>query len=64
MGLEGFSTYKYKLYGNGHIVAEYASGLKQFKHRAIEQSRFYFSNHNAVRLANRDRITDLEVRRF
>jgi glutamate-5-semialdehyde dehydrogenase len=35
MGLEGLTTYKYKLYGNGHIVGEYASGLKKFTHRPI-----------------------------
>ena len=26
MGVEGLTTYKYKLRGNGHIVAEYSSG--------------------------------------
>ena len=36
LGLEGLTTYKYKLYGNGETVAEYASGKKQFKHRKIE----------------------------
>jgi glutamate-5-semialdehyde dehydrogenase len=35
MGLEGLTTYKYKLYGNGHTVAEYAKGLKKFTHRKI-----------------------------
>ena len=30
VGLEGLVTYKYKLYGNGHIVGEYASGAKSF----------------------------------
>jgi glutamate-5-semialdehyde dehydrogenase len=35
MGLEGLTTYKYKLFGNGHVVAEYASGLKKFKHRPL-----------------------------
>lgn len=30
VGLEGLLTYKYKLFGNGHIVADYASGKKQF----------------------------------
>ncbi len=30
VGLEGLTTYKYKLYGNGSIVGEYASGQKQF----------------------------------
>ena len=36
MGLEGLTTYKYKLYGNGHTVAEYAQGEKRFKHRPID----------------------------
>ncbi len=30
VGLEGLVTYKYKLYGEGQIVADYASGLKSF----------------------------------
>lgn len=30
VGLEGLVTYKYKLYGNGHIVADYATGKKSF----------------------------------
>ena len=29
VGLEGLVTYKYKLYGDGHIVDDYASGKKQ-----------------------------------
>lgn len=33
MGLEGLTTYKYKLYGNGQTVADYVSGKKQFTHR-------------------------------
>ncbi len=32
VGLEGLMIYKYKLYGDGHIVADYASGNKKFKH--------------------------------
>ena len=35
MGLEGLTTYKFKLYGNGHIVADYVSGTKHFKHRKL-----------------------------
>jgi glutamate-5-semialdehyde dehydrogenase len=35
MGLEGLTTYKYKLYGNGHTVAPYAKGEKHFKHRPL-----------------------------
>ena len=30
VGLEGLCTYKYKLYGNGDIVADYADGNKDF----------------------------------
>jgi glutamate-5-semialdehyde dehydrogenase len=36
MGLEGLTTYKYKLYGNGHTVGEYSTGEKKFKHRRVE----------------------------
>lgn len=35
VGLEGLVTYKYKLFGRGQIVADYASGEKQFHHRDI-----------------------------
>ena len=35
VGLEGLVTYKYKLFGQGQIVADYASGKKQFHHRDI-----------------------------
>lgn len=35
VGLEGLLTYKYKLYGNGHIVADYASGKKDFHFKDI-----------------------------
>jgi glutamate-5-semialdehyde dehydrogenase len=36
MGLEGLTTYKYKLYGNGHTVDAYAKGEKHFKHRPLK----------------------------
>src|ERR1700722_4111732 len=36
MGLDGLTTYKYKLYGNGHTVAEYGKGGKSFKHKPIQ----------------------------
>jgi len=36
MGLDGLTTYKYKLYGKGHTVAEYGKGGKSFKHKPIE----------------------------
>jgi glutamate-5-semialdehyde dehydrogenase len=35
MGIEGLTTYKYKLRGNGHIVAEYSSGVRHFKHEPL-----------------------------
>lgn len=35
MGLEGLTTYKYKLYGSGQTVAPYAKGEKRFKHRRL-----------------------------
>jgi glutamate-5-semialdehyde dehydrogenase len=35
MGIEGLTTYKYKLRGNGHIVAEYSGGIRQFKHKPL-----------------------------
>ena len=36
VGLDGLITYKYKLYGDGHIVAEYSSGARKFHHKAID----------------------------
>ncbi len=30
VGLEGLVTYKYRLYGNGHVVADYAEGRRMF----------------------------------
>lgn len=33
VGLEGLVTYKYKLIGDGHIVADYAENRKKFTHR-------------------------------
>ena len=35
VGLDGLVTYKYKLSGNGHIVADYASGEKTFKFKDL-----------------------------
>lgn len=35
VGLEGLTIYKYKLIGNGHIVADYANGEKHFHHKDI-----------------------------
>ncbi|MCR5154107.1 MAG: glutamate-5-semialdehyde dehydrogenase [Lachnospiraceae bacterium] len=36
VGLEGLTTYKYKLYGNGHIVGDYAAGRKEFHFKELE----------------------------
>jgi glutamate-5-semialdehyde dehydrogenase len=36
MGLEGLTSYKFKLYGNGHTVAEYVKGEKKFTHKPIK----------------------------
>lgn len=35
VGLDGLTTYKYKLYGSGQIVADYAEGRKQFHHKDL-----------------------------
>lgn len=35
VGLDGLTIYKYKLIGNGQIVADYASGKKKFCHKDI-----------------------------
>ena len=35
VGLDGLTTYKYKLYGHGQIVGDYASGTKSFHHRDL-----------------------------
>lgn len=35
VGLEGLVTYKYKVTGNGNIVADYASGKRQFHHKDL-----------------------------
>ncbi len=37
VGLEGLVTYKYKLYGAGHIAADYAEKRKTFTHRKIDK---------------------------
>jgi glutamate-5-semialdehyde dehydrogenase len=36
VGLEGLTTYKYKLFGDGQTVASYSKGQRTFKHRPIE----------------------------
>lgn len=35
VGLEGLTIYKYKMYGNGQIVKDYAEGVKQFHHKDL-----------------------------
>ena len=35
MGLEGLTTYKYKLRGSGQTVAEYSSGARAFRHKPV-----------------------------
>ena len=35
VGLEGLTTYKYKLFGEGQTVASYSKGQRTFKHRSI-----------------------------
>ncbi len=35
VGLEGLTIYKYKLIGNGQIVADYVNGTKMFHHKDI-----------------------------
>ncbi len=36
VGLEGLLIYKWKLIGNGHIVADYAGGKKKFIHKKLK----------------------------
>ena len=35
VGLEGLTIYKYTIEGNGHIVKDYADGVKQFHHKDL-----------------------------
>ena len=35
VGLEGLVTYRYRLRGDGHIAADYASGVRRFTHRSL-----------------------------
>ena len=35
VGLEGLVTYRYRLRGEGHIAADYASGKRHFSHRPL-----------------------------
>ena len=36
MGLDGLTTYKYKLHGQGHTVAPYSKGEKKFTHKPLD----------------------------
>jgi glutamate-5-semialdehyde dehydrogenase len=36
VGLEGLTTYKYKLIGDGQTVASYVAGERRFKHRKLK----------------------------
>lgn len=37
MGLEGLTTYKYKLIGNGHTMSEMKNGVRQYSHRPLNE---------------------------
>ena len=37
MGLEGLTTYKYKLIGNGNILAEMKDGTRSFTHVPLNE---------------------------
>ena len=38
MGLDGLTTYKYKLLGNGHIMAEMKDGTRTYTHKRLNES--------------------------
>jgi glutamate-5-semialdehyde dehydrogenase len=38
VGLEGLLIYKYKLFGNGHVVADYANKVRTFTHRRLNKN--------------------------
>ena len=40
VGLDGLVTYKYKLFGQGQIVGEYASGKKSFHFRDLDKKEY------------------------
>ena len=48
MGMEGLTTYKYKLVGSGHVVADYASGKKSFQHKALPPRATMEKNGNGA----------------
>ena len=35
MGLEGLTTYKYELIGNGHTLTEMKDGTRKYTHRCL-----------------------------
>ena len=35
MGLDGLTTYKYELSGNGHTLAEMKNGTRRFTHKSL-----------------------------
>jgi glutamate-5-semialdehyde dehydrogenase len=35
MGIEGLTTYKYQLRGDGHIVSDYSAGHRKFQHKPL-----------------------------
>ncbi|MBQ9211944.1 MAG: glutamate-5-semialdehyde dehydrogenase [Clostridia bacterium] len=37
MGLDGLTTYKYKLIGHGHTMTEMKSGLRKYTHRVLDE---------------------------
>ena len=37
MGLEGLTTYKYKLLGAGQLMAEMKSGQRRYTHRLLDE---------------------------
>ena len=39
VGLDGLLSYKYRLFGSGQIVGDYASGKKKFLFKDLEKTR-------------------------
>ena len=38
MGLEGLTTYKYKLIGSGHTMAEMKNGIRSYTHIKLDKN--------------------------
>lgn len=49
VGLEGLCSYKWKIYGSGQIVADFAEGRAAFTHRELEDEPEVFSPGRAAR---------------